>query len=81
VFRAGSRDDFYAKLQGILDDPAILSTALAGRARLYSPLKHYDLLRQNFYQDVPLDLRREMHPVSDASAKRREISNASAMRR
>jgi len=81
VFRAGSRADFYAKLQGILDNPAILSTALAGRARLYSPLEHYDLLRKNFYLEVPSDLRKEMQPVSDVAQKRREFCNASAMRR
>jgi glycosyltransferase involved in cell wall biosynthesis len=54
VFRAGSRADFYAKLQGILDNPAILATALAGRARLYTPREHYDLLRENYYRsDTP----------------------------
>jgi glycosyltransferase involved in cell wall biosynthesis len=81
VFRAGSRADFYAKLQGILDNPSILSTALAGRARLYTPPEHYDLLRENFYQVVTPDLRKEMLPVSDASQKRQEICNASAKHR
>ncbi len=81
VFRAGSRADFYAKLQGILDNPDILSTALAGCARLYSPLEHYDLLREKYYREDTPDLREEMHPVGDASQKRREICNASAMPR
>jgi glycosyltransferase involved in cell wall biosynthesis len=49
VFRAGSRTDFYARLQGILDDPDILSTALAGRVRLHTPHEHYELLRENYY--------------------------------
>jgi glycosyltransferase involved in cell wall biosynthesis len=49
VFRAGSYADFHAKIQGILDNPAILSTALDGRARLYTPQEHYDCLRTRFY--------------------------------
>jgi glycosyltransferase involved in cell wall biosynthesis len=52
VFQAGSRTDFYDKLQGILDNPAILSTALAGRARLYTPREHYDLLREKYYRSA-----------------------------
>ncbi|HEY7327910.1 MAG TPA: glycosyltransferase [Gemmataceae bacterium] len=58
IFRAGSRADFYAKLQVILDNPSILSTALAGRARLYTPREHYDLLRENFYRDVTPDVKK-----------------------
>jgi glycosyltransferase involved in cell wall biosynthesis len=50
VFRAGSRRDLYAKLRGILDDPTILSTALAGRARLYTSRQHYERLREHFYR-------------------------------
>ncbi|HWG42001.1 MAG TPA: glycosyltransferase [Gemmataceae bacterium] len=53
VFRAGSRADFYAKLQAVLEKPAILSTALAGRARLYSLEDHYQCLRGGFYRDTP----------------------------
>jgi glycosyltransferase involved in cell wall biosynthesis len=49
VFRAGSRADFFAKLSAVLDNPAILSGALAGRARLYTPEEHYERLRQGFY--------------------------------
>lgn len=49
VFEAGSYADFYAKLQGILDNPALLATALEGRARLYTPQEHYDYLRAKFY--------------------------------
>jgi glycosyltransferase involved in cell wall biosynthesis len=49
VFQAGSRADFYAKLQGILDNPNILAVALAGRSRLYTPREHYDLLREHYY--------------------------------
>jgi glycosyltransferase involved in cell wall biosynthesis len=50
VFRAGSHPDFYARLQGVLDNPALLHTALAGRGRLYTPDEHYDRLRKDFYQ-------------------------------
>ncbi len=53
VFRAGSYTDFYAKLQGIVENPAILSTALAGRARLYTPWEHYDYLREKIYCTAP----------------------------
>jgi len=70
VFQAGSRADFYAKLQALLDDPAILATALNNRARLYTPLEHYDLLRENFYRNVPSDLSKE---------KRQHISYASTV--
>jgi glycosyltransferase involved in cell wall biosynthesis len=49
VFQAGSRADFYTKLQGILDNPDILSVALAGRARLFTTREHYDLLREKYY--------------------------------
>ncbi len=49
VFRAGSRSDFYAKLRGILDHPAILASALAERLPLYSPDEHYARLRAEFY--------------------------------
>jgi glycosyltransferase involved in cell wall biosynthesis len=49
VFKAGSRADFYAKLQGVLDNPSILAIALAGRARLYTPREHYERLREHFY--------------------------------
>jgi glycosyltransferase involved in cell wall biosynthesis len=59
VFRAGSRADFYAKLQSILDNPGILSTALAGRAQLYTPREHYDRLREDFYRDVTPDMKKE----------------------
>lgn len=55
VFQAGDRDDFYEKLRGILDNPALLSTALAGCARLYTPREHYDRLRENFYRGVAPD--------------------------
>jgi glycosyltransferase involved in cell wall biosynthesis len=51
VFRAGSRTDLYAKLRGILDNPALLSSALAGHAPLFSPRQHYDCLRKHFYCD------------------------------
>lgn len=51
VFRAGSRADLYAKLEGILDNPSILTTALAGRSRLYTPAEHYESLRKHYYQD------------------------------
>ena len=47
VFRAGSCDDFHAKLQDILDKPAILATALAERAPLYTPHEHYNCLRKS----------------------------------
>jgi glycosyltransferase involved in cell wall biosynthesis len=49
TFQAGSRTDFYRKLQGILDNPNILSNALAGRMRLYTPHEHYTLLREKYY--------------------------------
>ena len=39
VFEAGSRTDFHAKIQNLLDNPEILSTALAGRSRLYTPAR------------------------------------------
>jgi glycosyltransferase involved in cell wall biosynthesis len=55
VFRAGDREDFYDKLQGILMNPAILSTALASCARLYTPREHYEILRGNFYRVVAPD--------------------------
>jgi glycosyltransferase involved in cell wall biosynthesis len=50
VFRAGSYRDFYARLRAVLDDPDLLRTALAGRARLYTPDEHYDRLREGFYR-------------------------------
>jgi glycosyltransferase involved in cell wall biosynthesis len=80
VFRAGSRADFYAKLQGILDNPAILSTALTGRARLYTPYEHYELLREKYYLDSSPELSKERPSVSNALPKRPEICNASAKR-
>jgi len=55
VFQAGDYEDFYTKLQGILDNPAILSSALAGCARLYTPREHYEILRENFYRGITPD--------------------------
>ncbi|HTU20388.1 MAG TPA: glycosyltransferase [Gemmataceae bacterium] len=55
VFRAGSRADFHAKIQGILDNPAILAKALAGRARLSTPQEHYDRLREKVYGGTEAD--------------------------
>jgi glycosyltransferase involved in cell wall biosynthesis len=49
VFRAGARADLYAKLRGILDDPAILASAWDSQARLYTPRQHYERLRAYFY--------------------------------
>jgi glycosyltransferase involved in cell wall biosynthesis len=50
VFRAGSCVDFHSKIRNILDNPDILTTAMIGRARLYTPAEHYDLLRENIYR-------------------------------
>lgn len=50
VFKAGSAKDLYARLRAILDDPELLRAAQAGRARLYTPAEHYDLLRAECYQ-------------------------------
>jgi glycosyltransferase involved in cell wall biosynthesis len=52
VFRAGSCADLHAKLEGILDNREILSTALAGRRPLYTPHEHYDSLREHYYRDI-----------------------------
>ncbi len=58
VFRAGSRADLYAKLRGVVADPSILASALAGRSRLFSPHEHYARLREQFYLDARDDAMR-----------------------
>ena len=71
VFRAGSRTELYAKLRGILDNPAIFSAALAGRAPLYTPRQHYERLRAHFYCDPVADARSlsaDQSPIEDACA-------------
>jgi len=67
VFQAGSRTDFYAKLQGLLDNPALLATALAGCVRLYTPHEHYDILRENYYCRATPDVRKEALRLVPAS--------------
>ncbi|MHB1425186.1 MAG: glycosyltransferase [Gemmataceae bacterium] len=64
VFQAGSHADFHAKIRNILDNPALLSTALAGRCRLYTPSEHYDLVRQNCYRPA----------AADADSRRRQFA-------
>jgi glycosyltransferase involved in cell wall biosynthesis len=62
VFRARSRSSLYARLQAILADPSILRTALAGRARLFTPDEHYDRLREEFYAPTPAEGARAQAP-------------------
>jgi glycosyltransferase involved in cell wall biosynthesis len=49
TFRAGSASDLYARLRGVLASPGVLGTAMAGRARLWTPAEHYELLRGRYY--------------------------------
>jgi glycosyltransferase involved in cell wall biosynthesis len=68
VFKAGSRADFYARLRAVLDDPALLRTALAGRARLDTPEEHYDRLRAGCYRAAGPDGPRPGTPRGEARA-------------
>src|SRR5262249_23128484 len=59
TFRAGSFKDFFAKLQGVVDDPGLLGKAIAGRKRLLSTHEHYRILRDQYYSDrQPADVQR-----------------------
>jgi glycosyltransferase involved in cell wall biosynthesis len=53
VFKAGSRIDFYSQLEGILQNPGLLRSALARRRPLLSPEQHYERLRSSVYQSSP----------------------------
>jgi glycosyltransferase involved in cell wall biosynthesis len=66
VFQAGSCRDFHDRLQGILDNPSILSAAMARRARLYTPAEHYTSLRQECYVRQP----------QSAAIKEQRVANA-----
>ncbi len=69
VFRAGSRADFYDKLRFVVENPRVLSTALAGRARLYNPEEHYQRLRGRFYCPVAPDTVQPSEPLSAATRR------------
>lgn len=50
VFRAGSFTSLFTRLRAIMEDPSILTRAMAGRRRLFTPEEHYDHLRERYYQ-------------------------------
>ncbi len=52
VFKAGSVADFHARLEAILDDPALLRSALARRRALWAPEEHYERLRDEVYLET-----------------------------
>ena len=49
TFQAGSRQDLYAKLEGVISTPGLLARAIAGRSQLYTPAEHYAILRNRYY--------------------------------
>jgi glycosyltransferase involved in cell wall biosynthesis len=64
VFKAGSYSDFFAKIASVLQNPALLGSALANRRTLYTPEQHYERLRSEVYRQ-PKVAPQDKHELMD----------------